>query len=97
MVTEPEVAADTRGTTDAPAERRDVLQRRIDDPASPANAYVHGVAPAAADGAPGLDLKSVAIGDSICVSGCCLTVTRLAGENPDIQVDVNVIAWLEMR
>lgn len=31
-----------------------VLQRRIDDPASPANAYVHGVAPAAADGGRGL-------------------------------------------
>jgi len=31
--------------------------------------------------APGLDLRSVAIGDSICVSGCCLTVTRLEGEH----------------
>ncbi|HST45043.1 MAG TPA: two-component regulator propeller domain-containing protein, partial [Luteimonas sp.] len=31
-----------------------VLQRRVDDPASPANAYVHGVAPAAADGGRGL-------------------------------------------
>lgn len=30
--------------------------------------------------APGLDLSTVAIGDSICVSGCCLTVTRLEGE-----------------
>jgi riboflavin synthase len=30
--------------------------------------------------AAGLDLKSVAIGDSICVSGCCLTVTRLADD-----------------
>jgi riboflavin synthase len=28
-------------------------------------------------GAPGLDLASVAIGDSISCSGCCLTVTRL--------------------
>jgi riboflavin synthase len=28
-------------------------------------------------GAPGLDLTSVAIGDSISCSGCCLTVTRL--------------------
>jgi riboflavin synthase len=27
--------------------------------------------------APGLGLDGVAIGDSICVSGCCLTVTRL--------------------
>ena len=31
-------------------------------------------------GASGLDLKSVAIGDSICVGGCCLTVTRLEGD-----------------
>lgn len=31
-------------------------------------------------GAPGLDLKSVAIGDSISCSGCCLTVTRLEGD-----------------
>lgn len=31
-----------------------VLQRRVDDPASPANAYVHGVAPATADGGRGL-------------------------------------------
>lgn len=30
--------------------------------------------------APGLDLKSVAIGDSISCSGCCLTVTRLEGD-----------------
>ena len=28
--------------------------------------------------APALDLSNVAIGDSIAVSGCCLTVTRLA-------------------
>jgi riboflavin synthase len=45
---------------------------------------VRSIVPHAADvelliGASGLDLKSVAIGDSICVSGCCLTVTRLAG------------------
>jgi riboflavin synthase len=31
-------------------------------------------------GAPGLDLSSVAIGDSISCSGCCLTVTRLEGD-----------------
>ncbi len=31
-------------------------------------------------GAPGLDLQSVAIGDSISCSGCCLTVTRIAGD-----------------
>lgn len=31
-------------------------------------------------GAPGLDLSSVAIGDSISCSGCCLTVTRLQGD-----------------
>jgi riboflavin synthase len=31
-------------------------------------------------GAPGLDLTSVAIGDSISCSGCCLTVTRLEGD-----------------
>lgn len=31
-------------------------------------------------GAPGLDLKSVAIGDSISCSGCCLTVTRLEAD-----------------
>jgi riboflavin synthase len=30
-------------------------------------------------GAPGLDLSSVAIGDSISCSGCCLTVTRIEG------------------
>lgn len=30
--------------------------------------------------APGLDLQSVAIGDSISCSGCCLTVTRLVGD-----------------
>lgn len=30
--------------------------------------------------APGLDLQSVAIGDSISCSGCCLTVTRLQGD-----------------
>lgn len=30
--------------------------------------------------APGLDLKAVAIGDSISCSGCCLTVTRLEGD-----------------
>lgn len=46
---------------------------------------VRSIVPHAADvelriGAPGLDLKSVAVGDSICVSGCCLTVTRLAGD-----------------
>jgi riboflavin synthase len=46
---------------------------------------VRSIVPHAADvelliAAPGLDLKSVAIGDSICVSGCCLTVTRLAGD-----------------
>jgi riboflavin synthase len=31
-------------------------------------------------GAPGLDLASVAIGDSISCSGCCLTVTRIEGD-----------------
>jgi len=31
-------------------------------------------------GAPGVDLSSVAIGDSISCSGCCLTVTRLQGD-----------------
>lgn len=31
-------------------------------------------------GAPGLDLGSVAIGDSISCSGCCLTVTRIEGD-----------------
>jgi len=31
-------------------------------------------------GAPGLDLASVAIGDSISCSGCCLTVTRLEAD-----------------
>ena len=31
-------------------------------------------------GAPGLDLQSVAIGDSISCSGCCLTVTRIEGD-----------------
>jgi riboflavin synthase len=31
-------------------------------------------------GAPGLDLTSVAIGDSISCSGCCLTVTRLEAD-----------------
>jgi len=31
-------------------------------------------------GAPGLDLSSVAIGDSISCSGCCLTVTRIEGD-----------------
>jgi riboflavin synthase len=46
---------------------------------------VRAIVPHAADvelliGASGLDLKSVAIGDSICVSGCCLTVTRLEGD-----------------
>lgn len=46
---------------------------------------VRSIVPHAADvelliGAPGLDLKSVAIGDSICVGGCCLTVTRLEGD-----------------
>jgi riboflavin synthase len=44
---------------------------------------VRSIVPHGADvelliGAAGLDLKPVAIGDSICVSGCCLTVTRLA-------------------
>jgi riboflavin synthase len=46
---------------------------------------VRSIVPHAADvelliGARGLDLQSVAIGDSICVSGCCLTVTRLVGD-----------------
>jgi riboflavin synthase len=31
-------------------------------------------------GAPGLDLSTVAIGDSISCSGCCLTVTRMEGD-----------------
>src|SRR4029453_16839881 len=31
--------------------------------------------------APGLGLESVAIGDSISVGGCCLTVTRLDGDS----------------
>jgi riboflavin synthase len=31
-------------------------------------------------GARGLDLSSVAIGDSISCSGCCLTVTRIEGD-----------------
>ena len=31
-------------------------------------------------GAPGLGLSSVAIGDSISCSGCCLTVTRIEGD-----------------
>jgi riboflavin synthase len=31
-------------------------------------------------GAPGLDLSSVNIGDSISCSGCCLTVTRIEGD-----------------
>jgi riboflavin synthase len=31
--------------------------------------------------APGLGLASVAIGDSICVGGCCLTVTRLDADS----------------
>jgi riboflavin synthase len=39
-------------------------------------------------GAPGLDLKSVAIGDSVSVSGCCLTVTRL--ETDAFAADVSV-------
>ncbi|AMN47519.1 riboflavin synthase subunit alpha [Steroidobacter denitrificans] len=30
--------------------------------------------------APGLDLGGVALGDSIAVSGCCLTVTRIEGD-----------------
>lgn len=46
---------------------------------------VRAVAPRGGDvelliGAPGLDLKSVAIGDSISCGGCCLTVTRLEGD-----------------
>jgi riboflavin synthase len=31
--------------------------------------------------APALDLKSTSLGDSIACSGCCLTVTRLAGQS----------------
>lgn len=31
--------------------------------------------------APGLGLEHVAIGDSLCVSGCCLTVTRLDAQS----------------
>jgi riboflavin synthase len=32
-------------------------------------------------GAPDLDFKNVAIGDSISVNGCCLTVTKLEGSS----------------
>jgi len=39
-------------------------------------------------GAPGLDLASVAIGDSISCSGCCLTVTRL--EKDAFAADVSI-------
>jgi riboflavin synthase len=46
---------------------------------------VRAIAPRGGDvelliGAPGLDLSSVAIGDSISCSGCCLTVTRIEGD-----------------
>ena len=42
-------------------------------------------------GAPGLDLKSVAIGDSISVSGCCLTVTRLEADAFAADVSVETL------
>ncbi|MGB5324498.1 MAG: riboflavin synthase [Pseudomonadales bacterium] len=39
-------------------------------------------------GAPGLDFKGVAVGDSIAVSGVCLTATRI--ETPAFWADVSV-------
>jgi riboflavin synthase len=47
---------------------------------------VQGVTPRGGDvelliAAPALDLTNVAIGDSIAVGGCCLTVTRLAASS----------------
>lgn len=54
---------------------------------------VRSIAPRGGDvelliGAPGLDLASVAIGDSISCSGCCLTVTRL--ETDAFAADVSI-------
>lgn len=42
-------------------------------------------------GAPGLDLGDVALGDSIAVSGCCLTVTRLEGDAFAADVSVETL------
>ena len=47
---------------------------------------------------PALDRKDVAIGDSICVQGVCLTVTRLtqAGFTADVSAETRrVTAWLD--
>ena len=41
--------------------------------------------------APGLDLDGVALGDSIAVSGCCLTVTRLEGDAFAADVSVETL------
>ncbi len=47
---------------------------------------VRGITPRGGDvelliAAPGLDLSNVALGDSISVNGCCLTVTRLTSDS----------------
>jgi riboflavin synthase len=42
-------------------------------------------------GAPNLGLDSVAIGDSICVSGCCLTVTRLRADSFAVDVSTETL------
>jgi len=42
-------------------------------------------------GAPGLALGDVAIGDSIAVSGCCLTVTRIEGDAFAADVSVETL------
>lgn len=41
--------------------------------------------------APGLDLSNVALGDSIAVSGCCLTVTRIEGDAFAADVSVETL------
>jgi riboflavin synthase len=42
-------------------------------------------------GARKLGLAGVAIGDSICVSGCCLTVTRIEGESFAVDVSTETL------
>jgi riboflavin synthase len=57
---------------------------------------IQSIAPRGGDvqmliGARKLGLAGVAIGDSICVSGCCLTVTRIEGESFAVDVSTETL------
>jgi riboflavin synthase len=48
-------------------------------------------------GARGLGLDTVAVGDSIAVSGCCLTVTRLTAESFAVDVSTETLSVTTLK